>query len=155
MPEAWRLTRAKYAATAFDGEGARMHGGRWNSRGVGVVYASAAISLAALEMLVHIDPMLPIRYVTIAVEFDDDMVEELPIGKLTPAWRGEPPGPATKSIGDAWARRARSAVLKLPSVIVPSEFNYLINPSHPDFARLRIGIPVAFAFDSRLLKTRP
>jgi len=151
MPEAWRIVKAKHAATAFSGDGAAKTGGRWNSRGVPVVYASSTKSLAALETLVHLNPPVPFKYVAFRLQFDATLVENVPLNRLAADWRVEPPPPSTKAIGDAWLREVRSAVLALPSVIVPGELNYLLNPAHPAFKKISIGKPERFVFDPRLL----
>ena len=151
MPQAWRIVKEKHAATAFSGKGAAAHGGRWNSRGVPVVYTSNTKSLAALETLVHLNPPVPFKYVAIRIQFDDALVEIVRAKALPPDWQTEPPPPSTKAMGDAWARAARSAVLALPSVIIPGELNYLLNPAHPDFKTISLGKPEPFAFDPRLL----
>jgi RES domain-containing protein len=151
MPEAWRIVKAKHAATAISGEGAAKTGGRWNSRGVPVVYASSTKSLAARVTLVHLNPPVPFKYVAFRLQFDAALVENVPLNRLPADWRVEPPPPSTKAIGDAWAREVRSAVLALPSVIVPGELNYLLNPAHPAFKKISIGKPERFAFDPRLL----
>ena len=150
MPEAWRIVKEKRAATAFSGKGAADSGGRWNSPGVPVVYTSCSKALAALENLVHLNPPVLFKYVAIRVEFEDTLVEPFPLKKLPTDWQLEPPPPATQQIGDAWVREARSAVLALPSVIT-GEINYLFNPTHPDFKKIRIGKPEPFTFDPRLL----
>ena len=129
MPKAWRIVKEKHAATAFSGKGAADSGGRWNSRGVPVVYTSNTKSLAALETLVHLNPPVPFKYVAIRIQFDDALVEIVRAKALPPDWQTEPPPPSTKAMGDAWARAARSAVLALPSVIIPGELNYLLNPA--------------------------
>ena len=151
MPKAWRIVKEKHAATAFSGKGAADSGGRWNSRGVPVVYTSNTKSLAALETLVHLNPPVPFKYVAIRIQFDDALVEIVRAKALPPDWQTEPPPPSTKAMGDAWARAARSAVLALPSVIIPGELNYLLNPAHPDFKTISLGKPEPFAFDPRLL----
>ena len=151
MPEAWRIVKEKHAASAFSGEGAAKTGGRWNSRGVPVVYASATKALAALETLVHLNPLVPFKYVVFRLQFDEALIEKVPLNRLTADWRGEPPPPSTKAVGDDWVRDKRSAVLALPSVIIPGELNYLLNPAHPAFKRITIGKPEKFALDSRLL----
>jgi RES domain-containing protein len=151
MPEAWRIVKEKHAASAFSGEGAAKTGGRWNSRGVPVVYASATKALAALETLVHLNPPVPFKYVVFRLQFDEALIEKVPLNRLTVDWRVEPPPPSTKAVGDDWVRDKRSAVLALPSVIIPGELNYLLNPAHPAFKRITIGKPEKFALDSRLL----
>jgi len=150
MAEAWRIVKNKHAATAFTGEGAAKAGGRWNSRGVRVVYTSCTKSLATLENLVHLNPPVTFDYVAIPVEFEDALVEVFPVGDLPTDWRAEPPPPSAQAIGDAFVKAARSAVLALPSVIT-GETNYLLNPTHPDFKKINIGKPEPFAFDPRLL----
>ena len=151
MAEAWRIVKEKHAATAFSGEGAARTGGRWNSRGVPLIYTSSTQSLAALESLVHLNPPVLFKYVAIRIAFDDALVEIVPAKALPPDWRAEPPPPSSKRVGDAWVLGARSAVLALPSVIIPAERNFLLNPAHPDFRRISFGKPQRFAFDPRLL----
>jgi RES domain-containing protein len=148
----WRLVPADQAATAFDGEGARLNGGRWNSVGVAMVYASEHQSLAAMELRVHIDTTRKIKpYKCFAFHFDKDLMDVFPVGGLPKDWQQKPPPPSTQQIGDAWARAAGSTILAVPSVIIPNELNYLINPKHPDFAKIKIEKPTDFYFDPRLL----
>jgi RES domain-containing protein len=151
MTEAWRIVKEKHFATAFSGEGAAETGGRWNSRGVPVVYTSCTKALAALETLVHLNPPVLFMYVVFRIKFSDSLLETLPFRAVPADWQAEPPPASTKAIGDFWAKEARSAVLALPSVIVSSEINYLINPAHPDFRKISIGKPETFSFDPRLL----
>lgn len=150
MPEAWRILKEKRAVTAFTEEGAAKSGGRWNSRGVSVVYTSSTKSLATLESLVHLNPPVTFTYVAFPVKFADSLVEVFPLKNLPADWRTEPPPPSTKAIGDNWVKSARSAVLALPSVIT-GETNYLLNPAHPDFKQITIGKAEPFVFDPRLL----
>ena len=150
MADAWRIVKARHAATAFSGEGAAKTGGRWNSRGVRVVYTSGTKALATLESLVHLNPPVTFSLVAIPLTFPESLVETYSIADLPPDWRSQPPPPSTQSIGDVWVAEARSAILALPSVIT-GEPNYLLNPAHPDFANIQIGHPEPFALDSRLL----
>lgn len=150
MRQAFRIVREAYVATAFTGEGAALMGGRWNSPGARVVYTSATASLAALETLVHLNPALHFKYLIFPIEFDERLVEKVPPANLPAGWRDEPPPPATKRLGDAWVKQARSAVLELPSVIIPGESNYLLNTLHPDFKTIIIGKAEDFSFDSRM-----
>jgi RES domain-containing protein len=147
----WRLCRARHAATAFDGEGARLFGGRWNEKGVAVVYTSATLSLAALEVLVHHRvPIPPQEFVAIAADLPDDSPPEtVDVSKLPSDWQADPPPRALPRLGSEWARSLRSLVLIVPSALVPQEFNYLINPRHPAAARLSLHPPRAFPFDPR------
>jgi RES domain-containing protein len=152
---AWRLTRTRHLATAWDGEGARLAGGRWNSMGVRVVYASATLSLALVEILVHLPSGVLPAYSAIPVEFDEVLVETFDPGALPASWMAHPPARDAQAIGDRWVEEARSAALRVPSVVVPSEFNYVLNPAHADFVKMRIGAAVSFPFDARLLARGP
>jgi RES domain-containing protein len=150
---AWRIVTARHAATAFDGEGARRYGGRWNSPGVAVVYAAGTRSLAALEMVVHLGPgMRHARFVLIGCRFPDGLVERVDVATLPRDWRQSPPPAALAAIGDAWASRGSSAVLAVPSALVPEETNYLINPRHADAAAIEVGQAEPFTVDGRLLQ---
>jgi RES domain-containing protein len=148
----WRLCRRKYAASAFDGEGARRFGGRWNPPGVRVVYASETISLAALEALVHFDPTeAPDDLVVIPVDIPTGVeVAERTLRILPATWRSTPGSARLQELGADWVRAGKTAVLAVPSVVVPEERNYLLNPGHPDFARVKRGRPKAFSIDPRL-----
>lgn len=152
MIEAWRIDRAIYRATAFTGEGARLYGGRWNSQGISVVYAAENRSLAMLEILVHMRK--PKGYELYSVKFDESLVQELAIKNLPRNWDVEPPLADTQEIGDNWVTRASSAVLSVPSAVVPEERNYILNPRHPDFKQLKIDGPFPCYFDPRLLGTK-
>lgn len=151
MRRAYRIVRERFAANAFTGEGAAIFGGRWNSCGTPMVYTSGSASLAALETLVHLNPAMPFAYLLFTIEFDERLIETLSLASLPADWRDEPPPPSTKRLGDAWVKSARSAILELPSVIIPGEMNYLLNTSHPDFKSITIGKPESFSFDNRLL----
>lgn len=154
MITAWRIVSTEYAGTAFDGKGAKLYGGRWNSAGTSVVYTSSSAALAALELLVRIKRRERLRgYVIFACTFDERLVEIVAASSLPSDWRGHPGPAALLAIGDTWAREARSAVLQVPSVIIETESNYLLNPEHPDFATVTIAEPIPFALDVRLMET--
>ncbi|MGH2372057.1 MAG: RES family NAD+ phosphorylase [bacterium] len=155
MPAAWRLLKTKHVASAWDGEGARTNGGRWNSPGVGVVYTSESLSLALVEVLVHLQEsaVLP-AYSAIRVEIDDPLITSIELSDLPPNWRDFPAPPETRAIGDRWVSERRSVVLRVPSAVVPSESNYVLNPGHADFGLLRISPSVPFPFDPRLASLR-
>jgi RES domain-containing protein len=150
VPSAWRLTRTRHLATAWDGEGAKRAGGRWNSVGVRAVYASATLSLALVETLVHLPSGILPAYTAIACEIEESLVRTIDVADLPGAWKDYPPPRETQAIGDRWVAEARSAALRVPSVVVPSEFNYVLNPAHPDFPRIKIGKALPFPFDARL-----
>ena len=148
---AWRITKRKHARHAFSGEGAREFGWRWNNPGTAVVYTAQSQSLAALEMLVHLDSAdLLEKYVLLAADFDHSRVKVVDASNLPRNWRADPPPAQVRSIGDEWVLGGSSAVLQVPSVLVSGENNFLLNPGHQDFARIRFGKPLAFRFDARL-----
>jgi len=150
----WRLCAFPNATQAFDGEGSRLYGGRWNEKGTRLVYTSSTLSLAALECLVHVEPGLLNRPLfQFRIEIEDGMVETL-TAVLPPNWREYPSPDATKQIGTRWAASKRALVLAVPSVIIPEERNYLIDPLHPDFRTLAIDEGEPFSFDPRLWKPR-
>jgi len=153
VTRAYRIVKTKRASTAFDGEGARRTGGRWNSVGVPVVYVASSIALAALEVLVHLDdPALLSAFSLVGVEFEDDLVEPLSLDELPPDWNALPAPPACAALGDEWFRRGKTAVLRVPSAVVPLEWNFLLNARHADFGKIGIGETLPFGFDERLLK---
>jgi RES domain-containing protein len=118
-----------------------------------MVYASEYQSLAALEIRVHIDRTMMRRpYKCFAFHFDEQLMQVLPAGALPKGWRQEPPPPSLQQIGDDWVKSGDAAILAVSSVIIPEEFNYLINPKHPDFPKLKIDKPTRFAFDRRLFR---
>jgi RES domain-containing protein len=146
----YRITSAPFAR--LDGEGARLFGGRWNSRGVAVVYASTTLALAALEYLVHTDiDTVPGDLVAITIEVPDGAAaEEVRADELPDGWRTGVDHPGCIARGDDWIRRGSALLLKVPSAVIPTEANCLLNPAHPAAA----GITAAserFAFDPRLL----
>lgn len=152
MITAWRITKARHAATAFDGEGARIEGGRWNSPGLPAVYVAENAALAALEMLVHLDPSILPAYVRIPCTFNEALVAKLDRGQLPRNWQSSPAPPELQQLGDAWLKSGSSAILEVPSAVIEIESNYLLNPGHPDFGRIEIGAVSPFEFDLRLLK---
>lgn len=156
MPRLWRIVKARHAERAFDGAGARRTGGRWNSKGVAIVYTAESASLALLEVLVHVgsSSLLP-SYSLIAAVVDDRLVERIGEDDLPGAWRSSPPPPALQLLGDEWIASGRSAVLAVPSVVVPWESNFLLNPAHPGLATIAIEEPRRLDVDERLGGGRP
>ena len=118
-----------------------------------MVYAASTRSLATLEMAVHLDrSTLLDSFVLIPCRFDEHVVVTIESGALPANWRRDPPPPNVAAIGDAWAQSARSVVLAVPSAVIEEEVNYLLNPRHPQFAKIKVGRPQNFAFDQRLIK---
>lgn len=154
MPVVWRLLTARFVDAAFTGEGARLYGGRWNRKGVAMVYTAGSQSLATLEMLVQDEP-LRARYVMIPVTLPKNLkIERVTVEALPADWRELAAREQTRAIGNAWVRRQSSAVLAVPSAVIPAETNYLLNPLHPGFAKIEIGEPQDFITDFRLLAAR-
>ena len=131
-----------------------MFGGRWNHRGTAVVYTSSTLSLAAMELLVHLDDEdLATDYVGIAADIPASVdVARLRDTDLPRLWRAYPRPQALADLGSRWAAAGESAVLAVPSAVIPQELNYLLNPLHPHFKRIQIGRPEPFSFDPRLRK---
>jgi RES domain-containing protein len=150
----WRLSKIKYATTAFDGEGARRAGGRWNSKGTAIVYCSATLSLTALETLVHMDVAdFGSSRAAIRVEIPDNIaMERIEVTQLVPDWRDTPAPSSLATLGDQWAAEGKTLLLLVPSAVVPQEKNILLNPRHVDFAKIQIFPPEPFVLDARLLK---
>lgn len=149
--QAWRIAHARRAADAHRGEGARIWGGRWNAAGLPVVYAAESLSLAALEILVHLPAVGCLtEFVSIALRFDAALCRRLEPTDLPDDWRADPVPQSTVEIGTRWCRSQASVVLAVPSAIVPLETNYLINPEQTDFANIELGAPEPFRFDPRL-----
>ena len=151
----WRISKRKYVDTAFSGEGARRVGGRWNSRGQGMVYTSGTLSLAALEVFVHMeveDVATMLAWIRVGVS-TEVKIEYLEVAQLHPDWRNIPAPAMLATMGDNWFRSGSTAILAVPSVVIPIELNYLINPSHADFVKLTVESSQSFELDPRLWKS--
>ena len=157
MGTAFRVCPAAHAATgreALSGIGSRLFGGRWNSKGIAAAYGSATLSLAALEFLVHADVrfLRSVALVNCDAAWPESLeVEVLAARSLPGRWRNTPAPAALAAFGDTWVRERRSAILLVPSAMVPSENDVLINPGHPDARRITYGSPARFSYDPRLL----
>jgi RES domain-containing protein len=146
----WRIVKKTYAKIVLTGEGAALYPGRWNLYGVPMVYACSTPSLAVLEVRVHTGPEGEgIPYVLGQIEIPKDSVSILNT-PLPSEWRLNPPPLSTQKIGSKWAQNGRSAVLQVPSVIVPEDSNLLINPFHKDFKKIRITGTQDYFLDPRL-----
>src|ERR1051325_672441 len=150
MTTAWRIVKSRFIESAFAGDGARIHGGRWNSPGVPVVYTAENASLAILEVLVHEKNAANMdSWSLISVRLPTPHIRRIPLSKLPPEWKSPSSRDVLKSIGEEWIENMDSVALRVPTVITPGEFNYLINPDHPAFADLTFGNPVPIEFDPR------
>ena len=148
MIEVYRLS---FERSAKSGYGAALHGGRWNLTGQEVIYASATRSLAALEVLAHND-VLPRNYVATRIQIPDDIhIAEVAESSLPPGWNDPgPPSAETQKMGSDWLAAGRTAVLSVPSAIIPKERNFVVNVAHPDFAQITFLVSEPFRFDARL-----
>ena len=150
---AWRIVRLAYAAEPLSGEGAARWGGRWNSAGTPMVYASTSRSLAVLEILVHVvRDDIPLDAVLVPIDVPDQLiteVEPLPTGWSEPSRLTE-----TCRIGDLWIQQYASLAMLVPSAVIPAERNLLINPLHAKFGQVQVGEPEPNAFDRRLFELR-
>ena len=148
----WRIIKAQHADRAFDGEGARIAGGRWNKIGIPMIYTVDSLALAALEIMVHLpgSELLKNIFLRIPVRFDSRLVKSLNLIDLPDDWDILPPPDSTQTIGTGWALKKKSVLYKVPSTIIREESNYLINPLHPDFKKLTIESAQKFAFDPRI-----
>lgn len=152
--KAFRLTKSVLISSALSGEGASKYGGRWNSPGVKIVYTSSTLSLAVLEIMVHLDDysLLCKNYRFIPIEIPPELISATDPKGLPVGWNSESPGVASQQIGDLWVAKMTSAVLSVPTMLLPDELNYLLNPLHPDFSKIVIGKDQKLCFDPRFIK---
>src|SRR5450432_3787915 len=144
----WRICRRRYAAEAASGEGARLYGGRWNSRGVRMVYASTSLSLAAVETFVNLEPNLrPPDLVSIEGVIPDAIQTITLDLKTLPVHWHETRDESLHGFGDEWIREGRSATLLVPSAAIRGEWNVLLNPAHAEFPEIEFRDPELFEFD--------
>ena len=151
---AWRITRKKYVSKAFSGEGAKTYGGRWNPVGFPMVYLAQSLSLAILELMVHLEDDSDISgFVAIPVTFDSALVQAVPPSRLPKNWLDLPVSEQSQNFGRQWLEAKQSLVLQVPSSVVPNESNFLVNPRHPQFSLLKIGSPQPLHIDRRITGT--
>jgi len=152
----WRIATETmdYRATDATGAGARFGGGRWNHQGIAVVYSAPSIALAALETIVHLrSATLPLNRYLISVEVPDEVwARRMVVDKDTAprGWDAEPVGLSSLEFGDRWVKSEASALLVVPSVVIPLEHNVLINPAHSDASGLVFSNTGKFVFDERI-----
>ena len=154
MKTGWRLVKKAHERDAFSGEGARRYGGRWNERGTSVVYLSASLALAVLEVFVHLGVRQKgLVFATFEVDIPNAVTVDV-VGQsgLPLNWRAEPPPTECMELGTRWVKQGRAAVLEVPSVIIPRERNCVLNIAHADFAKLGIAQREDFTLDPRMWK---
>jgi len=151
MRRLWRVCAKAHVSKAFTGDGAFLYGGRWNPPGVSLVYTSTTLSLAALELYVNVEPAdVPGGFISMeALVPDGTSLETIDLSSLPRAWRRCPAPAALQAIGRRWLERGETLLLSVPSVVIPEERNFLVNPEHPEFLRLAIQPPKPFSFDPR------
>lgn len=149
----WRICRLRFAAAAATGEGARLYGGRWNSPGVSVVYASTSLALAAVETFVNIEPNLqPDDLVSVAGDLPDDLnTDRIDLKALRRDWHSRRDH-SLCHFGDNWIREGKTVALLVPSAAIRNDWNVLLNPAHCDFQKVRFEAPVPFQFDARMFR---
>ena len=148
----WRICRSKYEASAFTGSGAEQTGGRWNFKGFPIIYSSENLSLATLEMFVHVSPeTLPADLISVRGILPDSIsAEEIQESDLPSNWRDYPAPVDLQALGTEWLRKRSSLALRVPSAINPQERNILLNPAHPEIKKLKVESGRPFHFDPRL-----
>jgi RES domain-containing protein len=147
----WRLCSAKYAESAYSGEGAKLYGGRWSPPGVPLVYTSESRALCLVEVLANVedvDVLFDVSWVLVGAELAATLVERPQ--RYPATWRQFPHSTECQAFGADWAQSLRTAALRVPSAVVPGEFNYLLNPAHPDFKHVKVSAAEPFNFDARL-----
>jgi RES domain-containing protein len=135
----------------LSGTGAALYGGRWNSKGVYVLYTASTVSLALLETIVHMPGLPKASFCQLQIEMPENSITEISEKQLPPKWNAYPPPSALQKIGNAFIKKGEFLALRIPSAIVPEEFNYLLNPAHPDFKKIKLTAKKTLSFDERLI----
>jgi RES domain-containing protein len=148
----WRICRERYAADPLSGRGGLVVSGRWATKGRRVVYTSGSLSLASLEFLVHVDRvLLPPDLVQVEVDVPDRIpASEIDVVPLPKGWRDHPAPTTLRAFGDAWLAGGTTAILRVPSAVIPEESNVLLNPDHPHANKFAVVSTRAFEYDRRL-----
>jgi len=147
----YRITNCEYA-NDLSGAGARLFGGRWNSEGRPALYLASSRALAVLEVLVHLPPlMIPDNYCLVEIEVPDTGITEIKIEDLPDDWKDVSPPASLKQIGNKFLKKGEHLLMKMPSSVVPMEYNYLLNPHHPAGQKVKVLKNEPFAFDVRLV----
>lgn len=138
----------------LSGKGAALHGGRWNSKDVYVVYTAESPALALLEAVVHIGRIPARKYCMLTLEIPSDKLKTLTIGQLPSNWHSNPAPDILRKWGDTFVEANKYLALMVPSVIMPEEHNYLLNPGHSDFRKIKITGSRTISIDDRLLSSK-
>lgn len=148
----WRICKQRHQASVFSGVGAEQTGGRWNHKGITIVYCSENLSLAALELFVHVSPgSLPGDLISVCAELPDSVLQvTIAALNLPETWRTYPGPDELRWIGGDWIKQRTSLILRVPSAINPLESNLLLNPAHPEMSKLILLDVEPFRFDPRM-----
>lgn len=146
----YRLTKGNYR-NEISGVGAERFGGRWNNKGIRIIYTGESRALCTTEIAVH-TPLgnVPENYYLQTIQLPKTEIQKISATDLAENWRNFPHTISTKGIGDEFVKKGKLLVLKVPSAVVQDEFNYLINPAHELFTKVRLIAVETFKFDSRL-----
>jgi RES domain-containing protein len=147
----FRIGSSRFPAN--DGRGASLYGGRWNHKGTAVLYTAESRALCALEVLANADELANDYIVTAITIPEATPITKLSLTNLSNGWDAGEPTRATRDIGTGWVKGFATAVLAIPSAVIPREWNYLLNPAHPAFATFHFSEPEPFYFDDRLGRT--
>jgi RES domain-containing protein len=154
LTRVYRILRKPFSKRPFDGDGAYRFGGCWSSAGVRLAYTAEHLSLAMIEYFVHIDPDDPPKDLVVVTADIPQSVSRtvIPVKQLPANWRQTPAPPGLAEIGDRFVRAGRDAILVVPSALAPEETNWLINPRHRNFAKIRVRPLQAFRYDARFFQ---
>lgn len=149
----YRIAKGSHASD-LSGTGAEMYGGRWNSKGTKMLYTASSIALAMAEVAVHVPyGLLPLDYVVVSMEVPDDSMAMITAADVKGIrWNSHPPSFITQKIGDTFVHQNRDLLLKVPSAVVEGDFNFLINPAHEAFSKVKVIAVKPFQFDRRLFR---
>jgi RES domain-containing protein len=154
--QGWRIASPEYSKNhdqMLSGEGAFLHGGRWNSKGSRVVYLGTSLAQASMELLVHLGRADILKLFSVSIlSFDEQLIEHIDINDLPEDWKEPSMAPDVQAVGDKWVETASSVILQVPSAAVDGEYNFLLNPKHPDMSKITQGAITPYQFDSRLVK---
>jgi RES domain-containing protein len=149
----YRLASSRYAGD-LSGAGAAMFGGRWNKKGMAVIYTGSTSEIALLEYLVHVPPMIIPAVDMVVLDIPSDSVREIMEETLPDSWRHYPAPAEVREIGVEWVAAGESLALKVPSAILPGSSNFILNVKHPRFAEVKMVDRYAFQIDQRLIKNK-
>lgn len=147
----YRITKSKHASD-ISGTGAALFPGRWNQKGTPVIYTGQSIEIALLENIVHAPPMIIPDLAILTIEIPDDSILELKISDLPSNWSNYPAPTILSQIGQEWVNLGKEISLKIPSCIIHTSHNYILNCQHTDFSRVKVIDHSKFYFDPRLTK---